>query len=79
MTQPLDQPLPATKQIVILSTLFTWNSNRDGYIVGFDNGFYSFIKGKVIWGKVFKNGPSEICGRQTLKFTSATKLFFVIK
>ena len=22
---------------------------------------------KVSWGKVFKNGPSEICGRQPLK------------
>ena len=26
-----------------------------------------FTTSHMIWGKVFKNGPSEICGRQPLK------------
>ena len=26
-----------------------------------------FPKSSIIWGKVFKNGPSEICGKQPLK------------
>ena len=26
-----------------------------------------YLKSKVIWDKVFKNGPSKLCGRQPLK------------
>ena len=33
---------------------------------------------KKIWGKVFKNGPSRICGRQPIKdFTRSIFEYFV--
>ena len=28
---------------------------------------YSYFNKKIIWDKVFKTGPSKICGRQPLK------------
>ena len=34
--------------------------------------------GNMIWGKVFQNGPSKICGRQSLKnFTRSILEYFV--
>ena len=38
---------------------------------------YNYLSG--IWDKVFKNGPSNICGRQPLKnFTSSILEYFVL-
>ena len=34
----------------------------------FFSGYIVFVEShRTIWDKVFKNGPSEICGRQPLK------------
>ena len=42
-----------------------WNWRLKGYCGNFCRGVLRTLPD--IWDKVFKNGPSEICGRQPLK------------
>ena len=38
------------------------------FILDFCGGSgYTSVSANIVWGKLFKNGPSKICGRQSLK------------
>ena len=50
--------------------ILSWIDSNSNFFKIFSSCFYRKSldrKGSITWVKVFKNGPSEICGRQPLK------------
>ena len=57
------------KSVMIVSQVFEASTSRISKEWPYEN-FWKFLQAfvrRIIWDKVFKNEPSEICGRQPLK------------